>query len=227
MGVPAPNTPESEAECAFEAGLRRDLLSAPLLAYKSCVGGWRKRAFDIGVVVFLAPAWLIGLFVAAAVAVARNGAEALRSEERVGYGGRTFTLRWLNLSRRLRAQAETDAPGAIASLAETADAKWRHVVERLPQMFDVLLGRMSLVGPTPLTRTQLEALRGPWRYYLSALPGVVGLGAIAGADRESTPLYRAYAQTWSWGNDVLIMWDAANGLRNRGRLWASSEARDP
>lgn len=213
----------SGAEGGFESALRRDLAGAPLVAYESRVGGWRKRAFDLLVAAFFMPIWLPALVISATMMKLAGGRQVLHREDRVGYGGRNFQL--CRLSGRGPSSNVELLPSAtadltvIARLAEDGRAKWRQIIERLPQLFNVLQGTMSLVGPSPLGREAVDGLKAAKRYYLSARPGVIGLGAAYGAEGETPSLYRAYKETWSLFNDILIMWDAWNGLRNRGRLW--------
>lgn len=213
----------SDAEGGFESALRRDLAGAPLVAYESRVGGWQKRAFDILVTTFCMPVWLPALVTSVALIKLAGRRQVLHWEDRLGYGGRNFRL--CRLSGGAQASNVELLPSAaadltvIARLAEDGRAKWRQVIERLPQLFNVLQGTMSLVGPSPLGREAVDALKAAKRYYLSARPGVIGLGAAYGAEGETPSLYRAYKETWSLFNDILIMWDAWNGLRNRGRLW--------
>jgi exopolysaccharide production protein ExoY len=214
----------TKAECTpFEAALRRDLANAPVVSYESLIGGWPKRAFDLTVTFVAAPIWLLALLVGVIIARVRHKADLFVAEERVGYGGRSFKVLRLRLSppsaviEVLRASAPPLTP--IAEKAETRAAKWVEALERLPNLFNVLRGEMSLVGPRPLMREEVEMLRTARRYYLSARPGVIGLGN-GEADEESVGgPYKVYALSWSIWHDILIAWRAARELRDRGELW--------
>lgn len=212
---------------AFEAALRRDLATAPVVSYESVLGGGVKRAADVFVVVLLSPIWLPLMLFAALWSKIRHSAPVFRADERVGYGGRVFQCYGLRIApptaviehlRPVDAEPANDW-GVIASKAETGRAKWRRVFERLPQMFNVLKGEMSLVGPAPLAQADLEPLKTAKRYYLSARPGVVGINSIADADAEDPGHYKLYFMSWSLSADALIMWDALRGIRERGELW--------
>lgn len=210
----------------FESALRRDLAGAPLVAYESRVGGVAKRVFDLSVTLFFLPVWFSALVGALFFSKISGNERVLSAEPRIGYGGRSFRLYGLRLrptSAQVQSLRETfDELRQIARLAEDDRSVWRLILERLPQLFNVMRGDMSLVGPAPLARDAVDALKAAKRFYLSARPGVIGLGALGSASKEGTSLHRAYAQTWSLTHDVLIMWDAMNGLRNRGRLWKPS-----
>lgn len=211
----------TKVECTpFEAALRRDLANAPVVSYESLIGGWSKRAFDLVVTFVTAPIWLIALLIGVIIARVRHKAALFVTEERVGYGGRSFNVLRLRLSpptaviEVLRASAPPLTP-----IAETRAAKWVEALERLPHLFNVLRGEMSLVGPRPLKREEVEALRTARRYYLSARPGVIGLGSGEGDDESVGGPYKVYALSWSIWHDLLIAWRAGRELRDRGELW--------
>lgn len=230
-GPSSPPRTSAEGDCtAFEAALRRDLASAPVVSYDPVLGGWAKRAVDVGVTLFLAPLWLPALGLAALAAKLRHPAAVFRADERVGYGGRAFRCYSLRIApptatiEHLR-QPGDDAPAPtkdwriIASRAQDRRAKWLHALELLPRFINVLRGDMSLVGPSPLAVEELEPLKTAKRYYLSARPGIVGISSIADADEEDPGHYKLYALSWSLTADALILWDALRGLRDRGELW--------
>ena len=222
-----------DGECsAFEAALRRDLASAPVISYDPVLGGWSKRAIDLALTVISAPVWAPAMLIAALWAKARHPAPVFLTEERIGYGGQVFACHRLRVTppsatiERLHPQAGDVAPandwGQIASRAETWEAKWRRLFERLPQLLNVLRGEMSLVGPAPLSAEELDPLKTSKRYYLSARPGVIGIASIADADAEDPGHYKIYALSWSLTADFLILWDALRGLRQKGELWKPS-----
>lgn len=223
-GSPEPGPQKAEDCSAFQAGLRRDLAAAQLVSYDGVLGGWPKRVVDFSLTLMSAPAWAPLMLLAAGWAKLRGRRPVFRGEEKVGYGGRVFT-RW---SLNLRADADEDAndPGPandledIAKQAESRRAKWRRAFERLPHLLNVLIGDMALVGPSPLAPVQLEPLKSGMRHYLSARPGVVGVGALAASGEDRASQYKLYARSWDLGVDMLILWDALSSLRNRGELWS-------
>lgn len=229
-GQPKASNPE---ECsAFEAALRRDLATAPVISYDSMLGGVTKRVLDFTLTLLSAPIWGPVLLGAAAWSKIRHSAPVFITDERIGYGGGSFRCYRLRIDpptaviQHLRPPTEEPPPandwGDMAQRAETSRAKWRRLFERLPQLVNVLRGEMSLVGPSPLASVDLEPLKTAKRYYLSARPGVVGINSIADADEEDPGHYKLYARSWSVSVDMLILWDALRSLRDRGELWKPS-----
>lgn len=219
-----------EGECsAFEAALRRDLASAQVISYDSLLGGWAKRAIDLTLTVLAVPVWAPVMLLAAGVAKLRHPAPVFQADERIGYGGRSFSCFSLRIEpptaviEHLHPSEPIAEPAndwrAIASRAEAGSAKWLRLFERLPQLINVLRGEMSLVGPAPLSAEALAPLKTSKRYYLSARPGVVGIASIADADEEDPGHYKIYALCWSLTGDLLILWDSLGSVTRKGQLW--------
>lgn len=232
----SPGSQNAEDCSAFEAALRRDLATAPVVSYEAVLGGGAKRAVDVTLTILSAPIWLPVLLGAAAWSKARHPSTVFQSSERIGYGGAAFNCFKLRLEppsaviETLHAPKDGEAAPAndwtvIANQAEGPQTKWRRAVERLPQLFNVLRGEMSLVGPSPLAREALEPLKTAKRHYLSARPGVVGISSIVDADEEVASQYKVYALSWSLSADALILSDALRSLRNRGELWRPTRVR--
>ena len=224
---PGPNS--AEARNAFEAALRRDLASAPVVSYDAVLGGWGKRAADIAIVLLTTPLWAPLLGIAAGISKLRHSAPVFISDERIGYGGfafQRFSLRIEPPTSKVEEivagedSEQTRAWRVIETRAEDRRAKWVRALERLPQLLNVLRGEMSIVGPAPLTRDELEPMKSAKRHYLSARPGVVGVEVILDGHEDTLAQYKAYAMSWSFLTDALIFWDALKSLRNRGELWS-------
>lgn len=216
---------------AFEAALRRDLASAPVVSYDAVLGGAAKRSIDLALSVLSAPVWAPVMLVTAIVAKLRHGAPVFVAEERIGYGGHSFKRYSLRVSPPKAnieqvivegAAGETASWSVIEQGAEDPRAKWRRTLERLPQMINVIRGDMALVGPRALSRDGLEPLKSARRHYLSCRPGIVGISAVVNAGEEEFSQYKVYGMCWSVTTDALILWDAMRGLRNRGELWRPS-----
>ncbi len=228
----SPGSQNAEECNAFEAALRRDLASAPVVSYETTLGGSGKRAFELTLTILSAPIWGAVLLGAMTWSKLRHSAPALQREERIGYGGHAFQCLSLRIEppsaviERLHAE-ETPANDwtEIARQAEDRRAKWRHALERLPQLVNVLRGEMALVGPRPLSREALEPLKTAKRYYLSARPGVVGVSSVADPNDEPSSQYKAYALSWTLTTDALVMYDALRSLRDRGELWRPTRIR--
>jgi sugar transferase (PEP-CTERM system associated) len=138
-----------------------------------------KRAFDIAAaLVLLLLAWPAMLVVALCVWL-ESGSPILYRQIRVGEGGRTFKL---TKFRSMRTDAEKDG---VARWASSNDDRTTRVgrfiratrLDELPQLFNVLAGDMSFVGPRPERPQFVDQLNGEIRYYNvrhSVKPGLTG-----------------------------------------------------
>ena len=177
-----------------------------------------KRGFDIvaalGIIVLFAP--LLALIAIAIMVVDRM--PALYSQQRYGRGGLPFTI----LKFRTMTVAE---PGREFTQAVPGDSRVtrlgaflrRTSLDELPQLFNVLIGDMSLVGPRPHALTMEEGIvsRYPWAARrLEMRPGMTGLAQVRGlrgpTRRKDDVLHRIeadveYVRGWSIGRDARIL----------------------
>jgi len=140
-----------------------------------------KRCFDIVVcLVLLAPA-LILLGLAGAGILLREGRPVFFIHQRVGKGGKLFRMPKL---RTLRQQARPYEPFAKSQnpslVTPTGKFLRRHKLDELPQLFLVLTGRMSLIGPRPALPNVAANYDEDQRERLSARPGITGLWQVMG-----------------------------------------------
>jgi len=82
-------------------------------------------------------------------------------------------------------------------------------LDEIPQLWNVLKGDMSLVGPRPVVTAELERYGNQVDYYLEAKPGVTGLWQISGRNDVTydTRVYLDawYVKNWSLFNDIVIL----------------------
>jgi lipopolysaccharide/colanic/teichoic acid biosynthesis glycosyltransferase len=179
-----------------------------------------KRIVDVMgaavMIVLLAP-----VLIAAAVAVALDSrGPVLFRQRRTGQHGREFfvlKLRTMRVGSERQRQAlagnnETD--GHLFKIREdpriTSTGRWlrRFSLDELPQLFNVLMGHMSLVGPRPLPLED-SAFTGEARHRLLVRPGLTGLWQISGRSDlswdETLRLDLTYVDTWSLRLDLLIL----------------------
>jgi lipopolysaccharide/colanic/teichoic acid biosynthesis glycosyltransferase len=82
-------------------------------------------------------------------------------------------------------------------------------IDELPQLFNVLLGQMSLVGPRPLPRAEQEQIQGWHRRRLSMKPGITGLWQVSGrssvAFDQWMKLDLEYVDNWSLKEDGRLL----------------------
>lgn len=187
-------------------------------AYRTVV----KRMFDISVVLLAAPLVVPMVLILAAVVMLGGGAPFF-FQDRVGKGGRTFRM-W-----KLR----TMVPNAEARLAEylasnpAAKEEWdrdqklrddpritvigrilrKTSLDELPQLWNVLTGDMSLVGPRPMMVCQQDLY--PGQSYFRLRPGITGSWQVS--DRNETTFAaraefdRTYDAALSLAEDVRIL----------------------
>ncbi len=157
---------------------------------------------------------------------------ALFVQERVGRGGGQFRL------YKFRTMAQ-DAESRVEELkALSADPDWllldhdprvtrvgrflRHTsLDELPQLWNILRGDMSLVGPRPLTSTDQANVTEWGRRRLDLTPGLTGLWQVLGRTKipfeEMVKLDYLYATNWSlWGDVRLLIRTLPAVLRRQG-----------
>jgi undecaprenyl-phosphate galactose phosphotransferase len=196
-----------------------------------------KRAFDmlvsLALVVFFAPLLLV-----VGAIVALDGGAILFGHRRVGHNGHTF--RCLKFRTMV-----PDAPAVLQKMLESdpaLQAEWASTfklkndprvtpvgrflrktsLDELPQLFNVIAGTMSLVGPRPVVASELEDFYGEDAlYYRLVLPGITGLWQISGRSdvgyNRRVHLDAWYVRNWSLWSDILILLGTLPSvLRSRG-----------
>ena len=189
------------------------------------IGLTSKRIIDIVLavsgIVLLAPLLII-CFV---LIVVTSPGPALFRHRRIGFNGKPFgCLKFRTMvtdaPERLRRLLESDP---IVAAEWVATEKLRHdprvtaigailrksSLDELPQLFNVLRGDMSIVGPRPVTDEELLRYSGAASAYLACRPGITGLWQVSG---RSTTTYNKriacdafYASNWSTALDVKIL----------------------
>jgi exopolysaccharide biosynthesis polyprenyl glycosylphosphotransferase len=215
----------------------RPLMGFPLLHVEEPhFTGWRrvvKRVSDlvlasVGLVV-LSPV----MFAIAAVVKLHDGGPVIFRQTRVGRGGQLFTmLKFRSMvidadKRKADLMAQNEGNGGLFKLRN--DPRITPVgkilrdfsLDELPQLFNVLAGSMSLVGPRPHLASELaEMPREAVRRSL-VTPGLTGLWQVSGrSDLEGDDAIRLdlrYVENWSLTLDLLILWKTASAvLAKRG-----------
>jgi lipopolysaccharide/colanic/teichoic acid biosynthesis glycosyltransferase len=168
------------------------------------------------------------LISAAAVALTSPGPVFFR-QQRIGRGGRSFTLLKL---RTMTADAADTAGGELTAAGDvriTPVGRWlrRFKLDEIPQLWQVVRGDMSLVGPRPEVPRFVDSSNPLWRQVLSAKPGLTDpvtlrlrdeealLKAAGGDDVETfyrerlLPWklrgYREYLERRNWATDLGVL----------------------
>jgi exopolysaccharide biosynthesis polyprenyl glycosylphosphotransferase len=176
------------------------------------------RSLALAGLVLLCPL-LVGI--AVAIRLTSPGGAIFR-QTRVGLDGRPFTM-WkfrTMVQNAVEQRAALDganrhSTGHLFKVAAdprvTPVGRWlrRTSLDELPQLVNILLGQMSLVGPRPLPASD-EAYDGEARRRLYVKPGLTGLWQISGRSdlewEESVRLDLRYVEQWSLALDALIIW---------------------
>jgi exopolysaccharide production protein ExoY len=178
-------------------------------------------AIALAVLVFTAP-----LLVALALTIKlQDGGPALFAHSRIGRGGRTFRcfkfrsmvidaearLKAL-LESDLRARREWEADYKLRKdprLTPMGDFLRKSSLDELPQLFNVLRGEMSIVGPRPIVQAEVVRYGPAFRHYCSVRPGITGLWQVSGRNdvsyRRRVALDRLYAGSKNLGTDLRIL----------------------
>lgn len=178
---------------------------------------WFKRALDLvlGSALVVAAAPIMAL-VAAVVRLESDGPVIFR-QERVGLGGKTFRILKF---RSMRQDAEAGVGPQWARVEDDRTTRVggflrRHHLDELPQLFNVLKGEMSLIGPRPERPCFVELLSGQIPYFglrHHVRPGITGWAQVEYAygasikdawEKARYDLY--YTKNASVGLDLLIL----------------------
>jgi exopolysaccharide production protein ExoY len=203
----------------------RSVLRLAAIETSTPVGRHQKRLVDIVLalsgIVLLAPLLIICYL----ATIITSPGPALFRHRRVGFNGKHFDcLKFRTMvtdaPERLRDVIESDP---LAAAEWTSNRKLRNdprvtaigailrksSLDELPQLFNVLKGDMSIVGPRPVPDEELERYAASISAYLACRPGITGLWQVSG---RSTTTYSKriacdtfYADNWSMALDAKIL----------------------
>lgn len=189
-----------------------------------------KRALDI-VVSGLALVFLLPVMAAVALLIKGDSeGPVLFHQERVGRGGRTFAM----LKFRSMVQtAEDDLAGLLDQnegsgllfkirddprVTRIGQVLRKYSIDELPQLWNIFVGDMSLVGPRPPLQREVQGYEGHVHRRLFIKPGLTGMWQVNGRSNlsweESVRLDLYYVENWSLTGDLVIMWRTFKVLVN-------------
>ena len=143
-----------------------------------------RRALDILLVLLAAPFWLPLLLLGIFLVRIRLGTPVFFAEERAGLGGLPFKLTKLrSMTNELGANGELLPP----EIRLTSFGRWLRAssLDELPELIQVLQGKMSLVGPRPLGVRYVRRYTNEQKRRLDVLPGITGWAQINGRNTLS------------------------------------------
>ena len=181
---------------------------------------WLKRGTDLAVAI---PALIVGaplmLAIALAVRIDTRGPIFFK-QVRIGKAGKRFSV------RKFRTMV-VDAEAQHADLLKLSkDPNWLHLdhdpritrvgrflrhtsLDELPQLFNVVAGQMSLVGPRPLVEDEDKRIEGWGRSRLDLTPGLTGAWQVLGRTNipfeEMVKLDYLYVTNWSLWTDIRLL----------------------
>ncbi|MFT4135467.1 sugar transferase [Microbacterium sp.] len=188
-----------------------------------------KRIFDLVVstllIVILSPVFLV---VAILVKTTSRG-PLLFSHERIGRGGRPFRMLKFRSMRQgaeqeLRALLEEQGTSEKPLFKVKNDPRVtpigrllrKYSLDELPQLFNVLGGSMSLVGPRPQIAAEVALYNDTARRRLYTRPGITGLWQVSGRStldwEDAVKLDLYYVENWSLAGDAMILAKTAGAV---------------
>jgi len=195
----------------------QNLLSRPLAMIL-------KRSFDVLVstllLILLSP-----LFIVLVARIKKGGGSAFFGHQRIGVNGDTFPC----YKFRTMVQNSSEVLEKLLRENPAAREEWerefklrddpritgigqllrRTSLDELPQLWNVLRGEMSLVGPRPVVCDELKLYGEDVSYYLQVRPGMTGLWQVSGrndVDYETRVALDAwYVRNWSLWTDIVIL----------------------
>jgi exopolysaccharide biosynthesis polyprenyl glycosylphosphotransferase len=213
----------------------RPLMGFPLLHVEEPhFTGWRrvvKRASDVvltSVGLLIISPLMIGI---AAVIKLQDGGPVIFRQARVGRDGKPFTvLKFRSMvvdaeDRKTELMAHNEGKGGLFKL--TRDPRVTPFgqflrdfsLDELPQLFNVLAGSMSLVGPRPHLASELAQMPSEASRRSLVTPGLTGLWQVSGRSNlegdDAIRLDLRYVENWSLALDLLILWKTISAVLAR------------
>jgi exopolysaccharide production protein ExoY len=209
--------------------------SAPKTRFRS---SWSyrvaKRIFDLSFALALSPfVFAVGLLLMLLIKCTSDGPVIYR-HLRIGQDGREFHLykfrtMFVHGDTLLRDYLAT-TPEAQKEWDEYYKLQWdprvtalgavlrRTSLDELPQIFNVLLGQMSFVGPRPIVRDEIRRYGAAFPLYTAVKPGITGLWQVSGRGKlpydARVSLDIIYVTTWSFLQDLRLLLRTAPAVCN-------------
>lgn len=196
-----------------------EALPSRLFLYRS------KRVIDIILILLSLPVTLPILGVISFVVLLSTPGPIFYSHRRLGRNGDFFSM-W-----KFRTMCENSAEVLEEYLARHPQARteWsrthklrydprvtavgrflrRYSLDELPQLWNVMAGKMTLVGPRPIVAAEVEKYGDGFRFYRRVKPGLTGLWQVSGRSQLTYPQRVAldcnYVEHWSLRRDFVIL----------------------
>jgi len=184
-----------------------------------------KRCWDILLILVSMPVMLPILGAVSAVILLNSPGPVFYSHRRIRKNGAFFSM-W---KFRTMCVNSTEVLEEYLARHPAAHAEWsqthklrkdpritplggflrRYSLDELPQLWNVLMGQMSLVGPRPIVAAEVEKYGDSFESYCSVKPGLTGLWQVSGRSELSydarVALDTEYVERWSLTKDLMIL----------------------
>jgi Undecaprenyl-phosphate galactose phosphotransferase WbaP len=184
-----------------------------------------KRCFDVCLILMSAPLTLLAVGIVSVMVMLSSPGPIFYSHRRIRKNGAFFSM-WkfrtmcVNSAEVLE-EYLTQNPKARAEWNKTHKLRHdpritpigsflrRYSIDELPQLWNVLRGHMSLVGPRPIVAAEVEKYADSFEYYCRVKPGLTGLWQVSGRSEltydERVALDCTYVNRWSLREDIKIL----------------------
>lgn len=187
-----------------------------------------KRLLDVVVSAAALVVLIVPMLILAVIIRLDSAGPALFRQERVGRNGSTFKMlkfrsMVVDAESRLAALSEqNDGAGPLFKMKDdpriTRVGRFirKYSLDEFPQLWNVLVGDMSLVGPRPPLRREVDGYESHVHRRLYIKPGLTGMWQVNGRSdlswEESVRLDLYYVENWSLTGDLVILWRTAKVL---------------
>lgn len=144
----------------------------------------QKRVFDVVLSLFgLALTWWV-IFIAWLVATFETKSNGLFVQKRVGKDGKLFNVYKIKTMKKVDGIDTTITSANDVRITKSGAFFRKTKIDELPQLFNVLFGTMSFVGPRPDVSGYADKLEGEDKIILSVRPGITGPASLKYKDEE-------------------------------------------
>jgi len=184
-----------------------------------------KRLFDLVLILLSVPFWIPFLVIVAVLIKLDSPGPVFYSQKRLGYDGKEIKI-WKFRSMSLNADKDLER---LLNQHPPSKLEWeqnfklkrdprvtrfgnflrRTSLDEFPQIWNILWGEMSIIGPRPIVREEIPLYGKEFEIYKQVLPGLTGMWQISGRNdlpyRERVNLDVYYVQNWSIWLDIHIL----------------------
>ena len=194
-----------------------------------------KRCCDLFLVILAMPLILLVMGAVSAVVMLSSPGPVFYSHRRIRKGGAFFSM-WKfrtmcvnsaevlegHLAQHPEAQAEWNATHKLRKdprITPLGAFLRRYSLDELPQLWNVLMGQMSLVGPRPIVAAEVEKYGNCFDVYCRVKPGLTGRWQVSGRSKlsydERVALDCDYIAHWSLFRDIVILLKTFSSVVNQ------------